>query len=160
MEDNIYNFEANLADGRVKKLSEYSGQVILIVNTASKCGFTPQYKGLQHLFDKLNNKGFVILGFPCNQFGGQEPGSGKDILEFCRNEYDITFPIFGKIEVNGKDTNPLFVYLKKKARGMLGIKRIPWNFTKFLVSREGKVIRRFGPAATPESITPFIEKLL
>jgi glutathione peroxidase len=160
LKDNLYNFEATLADGRVIKLSEYSGQVILIVNTASKCGFTPQYKGLQHLYDKFKNKGFMILGFPCNQFGGQEPGSMKEIIEFCSREYNVTFPIFGKIDVNGRDANPLYVYLKKKARGMLGLKRIPWNFTKFIVSREGKVLKRFGPATTPETMTPLIEKLL
>ncbi len=160
MEDNIYSFEAQTIDGQPVKLSAYSGKAILIVNTASKCGFTPQYKGLQQLYEKFKNRGFVILGFPCNQFGGQEPGSAAEITEFCGNEFGITFPIFSKIDVNGKGAHPLYVYLKKKARGMLGIKRIQWNFTKFLVTREGRVLKRFGPATTPEAITSYIEDIL
>ena len=153
----IYAFEVRTLTGKTIKLSEYAGKTLLIVNTASKCGFTPQYEGLQKLYKDYKDSGFEILGFPCNQFGGQEPGNAKEIESFCESNFNITFPIFEKIKVNGPDAEPLFKYLKKNAKGFLGFQRIQWNFTKFLVSPEGKIIKRFTPATTPESIKPFIK---
>lgn len=148
---NIYDFEVETIDGNNKNLEEYKGNVMLIVNTASKCGFTPQYEGLEHLYEKYRDKGFVVLGFPCNQFAGQEPADNETINNFCTLNYGVTFPMFSKIRVNGKQAHPLYKYLKKNAGGILG-NGIKWNFTKFLIDRQGNVVKRYAPATTPESL--------
>lgn len=156
----IYEFVVKDAQGNEKKLSDYQGKVLLIVNTASKCGFTPQYGELQTLYTRYQEKGLEILGFPCDQFAHQEPGSDAEIQQFCQLNYGVTFPVFAKIDVNGKKAHPLFRYLRKeKAEGLLG-DAIKWNFTKFLVDRNGQVIARFSPNTKPEDIAPEIEKLL
>lgn len=156
----VYDFSAKRLDGSVQPLSDYRGQVLLIVNTASECGFTPQYEGLQKLHDELHARGFSVLGFPCNQFGGQEPGSDEQIASFCKLNYGVTFPMFSKIEVNGDGTHPLYVYLKSSGKGVLGSEGIKWNFTKFLIGRDGKTIKRYAPNDKPEKIKADIEKLL
>ena len=156
----IYDFPVKTASGEEKILAEYSGQVMLIVNTASKCGFTPQYAGLESLFRKYASQGFVVLGFPCNQFGAQEPGDITEIQNFCSLTYDVTFPLFTKININGNDAAPLFQYLKSAAKGLLGSEGIKWNFTKFLVDREGNVLARYAPTTTPESLESVIEAAL
>jgi glutathione peroxidase len=148
------------ADGATHDLSAWRGQVLLIVNTASQCGFTPQYAGLEALWRRYKDRGFAVLGFPCNQFGAQEPGSAEEIHSFCSTRYDVTFPIFGKIEVNGTDAAPLYQHLKAQAPGLLGSQAIKWNFTKFLIDREGKVVRRYAPMTKPDEIARDIEKLL
>jgi len=148
------------ADGSTADLSPWAGQVLLIVNTASKCGFTPQYEGLEALHRKYRDRGFEVLGFPCNQFGAQEPGDAAEIANFCSLTYDVTFPVFAKIEVNGDGTAPLFRFLKDEAPGLLGSKGIKWNFTKFLVDRSGKVVDRYAPTTKPEDIAKDIEALL
>ncbi|TCZ76503.1 glutathione peroxidase [Paenibacillus albiflavus] len=156
---NIYQFHAKTNQGEDKSLQEYEGKVLLIVNTASKCGFTPQYKGLQELYDKHKDQGFEILAFPCNQFGSQEPGTNDEIQSFCELNYGVTFPLFAKIDVKGDNIHPLFKYLTKEASGFMtdGIK---WNFTKFLVDRTGKVVDRYAPTTDPSSIEADIQKLL
>ena len=141
-------------------LSAYAGQVLLIVNTASKCGFTPQYEGLEALYRKYKDRGFAVLAFPCNQFGAQEPGDAAEIANFCSLTYDVTFPVFPKIDVNGPQAAPLFEHLKAEAPGVLGSKGIKWNFTKFLVDRAGKTVERYAPTTKPEAIESDIEKLL
>jgi len=146
--------------GTETDLSAYAGQVVLVVNVASKCGLTPQYAGLEALYREYKDRGFAILGFPCNQFGGQEPGSAAEIETFCSTNYDVTFPVFAKIDVNGAGTAPLYQKLKAEAPGLLGTEAIKWNFTKFLIGRDGKVAERFAPTTTPEDIAPAIEKLL
>lgn len=156
----IYQFSATNIKGQEVSLSEYQGKVLLIVNTASKCGFTPQFEGLENLHQELAEQGLVILGFPCNQFGSQDPGEDGQIEEFCQLNYGVSFPMFSKIEVNGGDTHPLFSYLKNQAKGLLGSKAIKWNFTKFLVNREGEVVSRYGSADKPKAIKADIEKLL
>jgi len=156
----INDFSAKALDGTDRHLSEFSGQVLLIVNVASKCGFTGQYSGLEALYQKFKARGLVILGFPCNQFGGQEPGDDQAIQNFCSTTYGVTFPMFSKVEVNGDRAHPLYRYLKHHSRGVLGTESIKWNFTKFLVDRAGKVQARFAPTATPESLEEEIEKLL
>jgi len=156
----IYDFVARDISGREVQISEYRGKVLLIVNTASQCGFTPQYAGLEALYGDLREKGLVVLGFPCNQFGRQEPGNAAEIASFCKLTYDVSFPMFAKIDVNGPEASPLFVWLKSQAPGLLGSQGIKWNFTKFLVDREGKVIERFAPATKPEAIRSRIESLL
>jgi glutathione peroxidase len=156
----IYDFTVKSIDGKDVHLSDYKGKVLLIVNVASKCGFTPQYKGLEELYRKYQKDGLEILGFPCNQFAGQEPGSNEEIKNFCKTTYDVTFPMFDKIDVNGDNTAPLYKFLKEQAPGILSTKDIKWNFTKFLVDKNGKVIERFAPATTPESIDEHIAKLL
>jgi glutathione peroxidase len=156
----VYDFEVNLLTGDSVKLSGYRGKVLLIVNTASQCGFTPQYSGLEKLYDKFKARGLEILGFPCNQFGKQEPGSSEEIADFCSVNYGVTFPMFEKIDVNGKDTHPLYRYLKREARGVLGSEPIKWNFTKFLVNREGEVVERYGSTTKPEQIEADIEAAL
>ncbi len=156
----VYDFEVNRLNGDSVKLSEYRGKALLIVNTASQCGFTPQYGGLEKLYDKFNPRGLEILGFPCNQFGKQEPGSSEEIAEFCSVKYGVTFPMFEKIDVNGKDTHPLYRYLKREARGVLGSEPIKWNFTKFLIGREGEVVERYGSTTKPEQIEADIEAAL
>lgn len=156
----IYDFKAHGIDGRERSLAEFRGNPVLIVNVASKCGFTPQYKGLEALYQKYKDRGFVILGFPCNQFGEQEPGSAKDITEFCELNFGVKFPLFQKIDVNGPNAHPLYEFLKRERPGFLGTKRIKWNFTKFLIDRAGKPIKRYGSTTKPEAIAGDIEKLL
>ncbi|MCL6442490.1 MAG: glutathione peroxidase [Alicyclobacillus sp.] len=156
----IYDFTVTTASGEERTLRDYEGQVLLVVNTASKCGFTPQYKGLQELYERFSGRGFSVLAFPCNQFGNQEPGTNDEIQEFCHVNYGVTFPVFAKVEVNGERTHPLFSYLKRSVPGILGSESIKWNFTKFLVNREGEVVSRYAPQTTPEDIAPDIEKLL
>ena len=148
------------ADGREVPLGTYAGQVLLIVNTASKCGFTPQYAELEALWREYRERGFAVLAFPCNQFGGQEPGTAEEIASFCSTTFDVTFPIFGKINVNGADADPLFERLKADAPGLLGSKAIKWNFTKFLVGRGGQAVRRYAPQTKPEELAADIEALL
>lgn len=156
---NVYQFEAERIDGGIQPLSEYKGKVLLIVNTASRCGFTPQLEGLEMLYRKYRDRGLVVLGFPCNQFGGQDPGTNGEIAQFCRMNYGVSFPMFAKIEVNGRNAHPLYRYLKKQT-GIPLMRFIKWNFTKFLIDREGRVVRRFSPATTPEQLEPHILKLL
>lgn len=156
----LYNFEILTIKKEKTTLAPYKGKVILIVNTASGCGFTPQFEGLEKLYKTYQTKGFVVLGFPCNQFAGQEPLNETGIENFCRINYGITFPMFAKIDVNGVNAHPLYAYLKQQAPGILGSEAIKWNFTKFLIDRNGKIIRRYAPATTPESIASDIEKLL
>ncbi len=155
----IYDFQVKDAKGNLVNLSDYKGKTLLIVNTATGCGFTPQYKGLQALYDKYQAKGFEILDFPCNQFGHQAPGSEDEIHQFCEINYKTTFRLFAKIDVNGKNESPLYTYLKGQKGGFLS-KRIKWNFTKFLVDKTGKVVERFAPTATPESIENKIASIL
>ncbi|MFA5684834.1 MAG: glutathione peroxidase [Lysobacteraceae bacterium] len=148
----VHDFSATTIDGETRSLADYRGQVALVVNTASKCGFTPQYEGLEALYRKYADKGFVVLGFPCDQFGHQEPGDEDEIRNFCSLTYDVSFPLFAKIKVNGAEAHPLYRYMKKEAKGLLGSEAVKWNFTKFLVDRDGKVRRRYAPTDTPESI--------
>jgi glutathione peroxidase len=155
----IYDIRVTNAAGEEKSLEDYRGKVLLIVNVASKCGFTPQYKGLQDLYEKFKDQGLEILGFPCNQFLGQEPGSNEEIQDFCQVNYGVSFPVFSKIDVNGSDAHPLYKHLTKEASGILG-GAIKWNFTKFLVDRDGKVVKRFAPNTEPEKMTDKIEELL
>ena len=155
----VYDFSAAKLDGVEQPLKAYEGQVLLIVNTASACGFTPQYAQLEELQRKLGSRGFSVLGFPCNQFGGQEPGSAQDIAAFCSTKYDVTFPMFAKIDVNGPNALPLFDHLKAEKTGLLG-SSIKWNFTKFLVDRAGKVVGRYASTVSPNALTRDIEKLL
>lgn len=159
MSDSVYGFACADSAGREKSLEDYRGQVLLIVNTASKCGFTPQFAGLEALYQQFKEQEFTILGFPCNQFGRQDPGSNDEIQEFCQLNYGVSFPMFGKIDVNGGDADPLFKHLKDQAPGMLG-GRIKWNFTKFLVNRDGEVVKRYAPTTKPEDIAADIEALL
>ena len=156
----IYDFSAETLDGEPAPLSDYKGKVVLIVNTASKCGFTPQYEGLEALYRQYADKGLVVLGFPCNQFGAQEPGNADEIKTFCSLTYDVTFPMFAKIDVNGPKAHPLYEYLKHEKKGLLGSEGIKWNFTKFLVSRDGEVVERFAPTTKPADLSSSIEKLL
>ena len=156
----IYEHELNSIDGETTSLAEHKGKVILMVNVASRCGFTRQYSGLEELYDKYKEKGLVVCGFPCNQFGKQEPGSNSEIQEFCSMNYDISFPVLAKIEVNGEKEEPLFGHLKSEQPGIMGSKGIKWNFTKFLVSRDGKVLHRFAPKTTPAEIEKEIESIL
>ena len=160
MEKNIYDFKVKNAEGADYPLAGLKGKVVLIVNVASKCGFTPQYEGLEALYKKYAAKGLVVLGFPCNQFGGQEPGTNEEIQHFCRLNYGVTFPVMGKLEVNGPGADPLYVYLKKTAPGVVGSEAIKWNFTKFLVDRTGNVIARYASATKPEALAQDLEKAL
>jgi len=156
----LYSHDLTLLDGRQTSLDEWRGKVLLIVNTASKCGFTPQYAGLEALFRTYGPQGFAVLGFPCNQFGAQEPGDAAEIASFCTTRYEVGFPVFAKIDVNGAKAHPLFQALKTAAPGLLGSQAIKWNFTKFLVDRNGQVAGRFAPATTPEALAGQIEGLL
>jgi len=156
----IYDFSVEDIHGKEQKLDEYKDKVLLIVNVASKCGFTPQYNGLEALYEKLHGRGFEILGFPSNQFGAQEPGNEAEIAQFCELNYGVKFPLFAKIDVNGSDAAPLYQYLKKAKPGLLGFEAIKWNFTKFLVDRKGKVVERYAPNVEPQAIAGDIEKLL
>ena len=155
----VHDFEATTIDGDPRSLADYQGQVLLVVNTASQCGFTPQYEGLETLQQTYGDKGFTVLGFPCDQFGHQEPGDAEEIKSFCSLRYDVTFPMFAKIEVNGDGAHPLYDHLRAEKGGLLGGK-IRWNFTKFLVDGEGRVVKRFAPTTKPEKLTGDIEKLL
>jgi len=156
----IYDFEAKTIDGSTAKLDAYKGKVLLIVNVASKCGFTPQYKGLEALYTKYKDQGLVVLGFPCDQFGHQEPGDENEIKSFCSLTYDVDFPMFAKIEVNGDGAHPLYKFLKSQEKGILGSESIKWNFTKFLVDKSGTVLKRYGSIDKPESIDKDIAPLL
>lgn len=156
----VYDFSCSDKAGNSVDLEEYRGKVLLIVNTASKCGFTPQFAGLETLYENLSEKGLVVLGFPCNQFGGQDPGSNTEISEFCQLNYGVQFPMFGKVDVNGSGADPLFQHLKKTAPGAMGTERIKWNFTKFLINRDGEVVKRYAPTARPEDLRKDIEALL
>tara|TARA_R110001599_G_scaffold5181_6_gene26018 strand:+ start:1522 stop:2010 length:489 start_codon:yes stop_codon:yes gene_type:complete len=156
----IYDFEVNTISGKQAPLESYKGKVLLIVNTASKCGFTPQFTGLEALYSELHEEGLEILGFPCNQFLKQDPGSDSEISEFCSLNYGVTFPMFSKIEVNGDNTHPLYQYLKTEAKGLMGSEKIKWNFTKFLVNRNGEVIKRYAPNTEPKAIAADIKALL
>jgi len=155
----IYEFSARTLDGTETKLDSFRGKVLLIVNTASKCGFTPQYAGLEELQKTYGPRGFAVLGFPCDQFGHQEPGNEAEIASFCTTKYDVTFPMFSKIEVNGANAHPLWAWLKKEKTGILG-GAIKWNFTKFLISRTGEVLERFPPLTTPSALAPKVESAL
>jgi glutathione peroxidase len=156
----IYDFSVNDIHGKPVKLDRYQDKVLLVVNTASKCGFTPQYKGLEALYQKYHAKGLEVLGFPCNQFGAQEPGSEDEIAQFCEINYGVTFPLFAKVDVNGDDAAPVYKYLKAEKPGLLGSEAIKWNFTKFLVDRKGRVLKRYAPNDAPESMAGDIEKAL
>ena len=156
----VYSFDAKTIDGRTVSLGDWRGKVLLIVNTASKCGFTPQYDGLEKLQQTYGPRGFTVLGFPCNQFGGQEPGTDADIDSFCRTSFGVDFPMFAKVEVNGAGTHPLYAALKHAVPGLLGSEAIKWNFTKFLIDRSGNVVERFAPATKPNALVGPIEALL
>ncbi|QQN40465.1 glutathione peroxidase [Acinetobacter haemolyticus] len=156
---NIYQFEAELLDGKNKSFADYQGKVLLIVNTASKCGFTPQFAGLEKLYEKYKDQGFEVLGFPCNQFGGQDPGSNEQIGAFCQKNYGVSFPMFAKVDVKGPEAHILFRYLTNNSKGILG-NGIKWNFTKFLIGKDGKVLNRFAPTTKPEELESEIEAAL
>ena len=160
MAESIYNIPVKTIDGKETTLAQWKDKVLLIVNVASKCGFTSQYKGLEDLYEKYKSKGLVIMGFPCNQFGAQEPGTEKDIQQFCSLTYNVTFPMFAKVDVNGANTHPLYAFLKKAEPGLLGTEGIKWNFTKFLVNKKGEVLKRYASATTPEAIDKEIAELL
>ncbi len=156
----IADFSATKPGGKDENLADKLGKVVLVVNTASKCGFTPQYDGLEALYQKYKDQGFEVMAFPCNQFGGQEPGSADEIAEFCKVNFGLSFPLMAKVEVNGAGETPLYGWLKSEAPGLMGTKAIKWNFTKFLIGRDGKVVRRYAPTDKPESLGKDIEKLL
>lgn len=156
----VYDYKATTLRGEEESLSKYKDKVLLVVNTASKCGFTPQFKGLQELYDKFKDRGFEVLGFPSNQFAGQEPGSSEDIEQYCQINYGVTFPMYEKVDVKGDTAHPLFQYLTREAPGVLGTKAVKWNFTKFLVDREGRVLKRFSPSTSPEKIEADIAEML
>lgn len=160
MSDSVYNFTCKTPGGEDRSLADYKGKVLLVVNTASKCGFTPQFEGLEEMYKQYKDRGLEILGFPCNQFGKQDPGSNDEIMEFCQLNYGVSFPMFGKVEVNGDAADPLYKHLKKAAPGVLGSEGIKWNFTKFLIDSEGKVVRRYAPKDKPSAIAKDIESLL
>jgi glutathione peroxidase len=157
---NFYDFSAKTNMGIEKNMKDYKGKVVLVVNTASKCGFTPQYEDLQKLYEEYKDQGFEILAFPCNQFGNQEPGDNEEIRSFCKLNYDVTFQLFDKVDVNGENTHPIYKYLKENVKGLLNSKDIKWNFTKFLVDKNGDVVKRFAPIKKPLSMKKDVEKLL
>ncbi|AZS21310.1 MULTISPECIES: glutathione peroxidase [unclassified Caulobacter] len=156
----VYDYSAKTLDGQDVSLADYRGQVLLIVNTASKCGFTPQYEGLEALYKAYKDRGFTVLAFPCNQFGAQEPGDAAEIANFCSLTYDVSFPVMSKIDVNGADAHPLYKFLKKEQKGVLGTEAIKWNFTKFLIGKDGQVVDRFAPTVKPEDLKVAVEALL
>lgn len=156
--DSIYSYKVKTIDGQEQSLSAYQGKMLLIVNVASQCGFTPQYDGLEALYEKYKEQGLEVLGFPCNQFGSQEPGTEQDIKQFCETRFSVKFPLFAKVDVNGPNTAPLYGFLKKKEKGLLGTEAIKWNFTKFLVDRDGTVLKRYAPQTTPASIAKDLAK--
>ncbi|MBG6497228.1 glutathione peroxidase [Pseudomonas aeruginosa] len=160
MSDSLLSIPCTTIKGEQKTLADFGGKALLVVNTASKCGFTPQYQGLEALWEKYRERGLVVLGFPCNQFGKQEPGDEGEISQFCELNYGVSFPLFRKIEVNGAGAPPLFVSLKKRAPGLLGSQGIKWNFTKFLIGRDGQVVKRYAPTTKPEELSSAIEALL
>ena len=160
MSQTLYDFSAQRLNGEQQSLDAYRGKVLLIVNTASLCGFTPQYAGLEALYRRFAQRGFAVLGFPCNQFGAQEPGDAQAIGQFCQTSYEISFPLFARIEVNGDGAHPLYTWLKHEASGILGTEAIKWNFTKFLVNREGQVVNRYAPATRPDELVEAVEALL
>ena len=160
MSNSVFDFSCQTPSGQDKPISDFEGKVLLVVNTASKCGFTPQFAGLEELYEKYKDRGLEVLGFPCNQFGKQDPGSNDEITEFCQLNYGVSFPMFGKVEVNGSDADPLFKHLKAEAPGALGTESIKWNFTKFLIDPSGKVIKRYAPKTKPADIAADIEALL
>ena len=160
MSQTLYDFTAQRLNAEPQALEAYRGKVVLIVNTASHCGFTPQYTGLEELYRRFKEQGFVVLGFPCNQFGAQEPGDAEAIGQFCQTRYDVSFPLFAKIDVNGDNTHPLYAWLKHEAAGILGTEAIKWNFTKFLINREGKVIDRYAPTTRPDELAEAVAALL
>lgn len=160
MSNRFYEFTLPRLDGQLQSLADYAGKVVLVVNVASQCGFTPQYAGLEALYRRYGERGLVVLGFPCDQFGHQEPGDAAEIANFCALTYSVTFPMFAKIKVNGDDAEPLYRFLKSAGKGILGSEAIKWNFTKFLIDAQGQVVRRYAPAATPESLAADIEALL
>jgi glutathione peroxidase len=157
---NAYDFTAQTLDGKPAPLADHKGEVLLIVNTASKCGFTPQYEGLEALYRKYKDRGLTILGFPCNQFGAQEPGDAAEIASFCSLTYDVTFPMMAKVDVNGPAAHPLYAWLKHEKKGVLGTEGVKWNFTKFLINRQGEVVGRFAPTDKPEALASAVEALL
>ena len=156
----VYGFQVRNIKGEDVSLEQFRGKTLLIVNVASQCGFTPQYKGLEELYKKFSGRGLVVLGFPCNQFGGQEPGTDQEIGSFCELNFGVTFPMFGKVDVNGAGTAPVYKYLKSEAPGLLGTEAIKWNFTKFLVDKDGKVMKRYAPTDTPEAVGKDLEVVL
>jgi glutathione peroxidase len=156
----LYDIDVTTLDGQSIRMDRFADRVLLIVNVASRCGFTPQYEGLEALHRKFTDRGFLVLGFPCNQFGAQEPGTSAEIQQFCSGQYHVTFPLFQKIDVNGENAHPLFEFLKSRQRGFLGVRAIRWNFTKFLVDRHGEVVERFGSATKPSAIEPRVNALL
>ena len=156
----LYDFDATALDGKEVDLDDYRGKVVLVVNVASKCGFTPQYEGLEDLYRQYKDKGFEILGFPCNQFGAQEPGDAAEIATFCSTTYDVTFPMFAKVDVNGDDAHPLYKWMKGQKKGLAGTRNIKWNFTKFLIDRDGNVVERFGPQDKPEAIAKHVAAII
>jgi glutathione peroxidase len=160
MANTVYEFTANSLTGNPVDLSQYRGKVLLIVNTASKCGFTPQYEGLEQVYEQFKDRGVEVLGFPCNQFGSQEPGSADEIGAFCQKNYGVNFPMFEKIDVNGDNAHPLYKFLKSEGKGILGTEGIKWNFTKFLVKKDGSVFKRYASTTAPKELMPDIEKLL
>jgi glutathione peroxidase len=160
METSIYDFSANKLNGQKTDLKEFEGKTIIVVNTASKCGLTPQYEGLEELYSKYKDEGLVVLGFPCNQFGNQEKGTSEDIQEFCQVNYGVNFPVFEKIDVNGKNAHPLFKYLKSKLSGGLLGSAIKWNFTKFVIDKNGKPLKRFAPTTKPEKMETYVKEIL
>ena len=160
MSESIYDIDVTAIDGAKKKMSDYKGKTLVIVNVASQCGFTPQYEGLEKLYKNYAEKGLVVLGFPCNQFGSQEPSSEGEIKTFCETSFGVTFPMFAKVEVNGDNAHPLFQYLKEKQKGILGTEGIKWNFTKFLVDKNGQVVERFAPQTAPLALSENIEKII
>jgi glutathione peroxidase len=156
----IYDFQAETLEGKPASLADWRGQALLIVNTASKCGFTPQYAGLEQLYRTYKDRGFSVIGFPCNQFGAQEPGNAEEIASFCSLTYDVSFPMMAKVDVNGPHAHPLYAYLKHAQKGLLGSEGIKWNFTKFLIDRKGEPVRRFAPLDKPEALSAAIESVL
>jgi len=160
MKESFYDFKANDINGKEVSMSSYDGKVVLIVNVASSCGFTPQYEGLQKLYDVYKEQGLEILAFPCNQFGEQEKGDGEEIKNFCEKNYSITFPIFEKVEVNGNDAHPIFKFIKEQKKGFMGTESIKWNFSKFLINKNGKVVKRYGSLDVPENLEKDIKQLL
>jgi glutathione peroxidase len=156
----FHDLQAQTIDGQTQRLGDFQGKVVLVVNVASQCGFTPQYTGLEALHRKYRDKGFTVLGFPCDQFGHQEPGDAAEIKNFCSLKYDVTFPLFAKVEVNGDNAHPVYRFLKQEKRGLLGTQAIKWNFTKFLVDKQGKVVKRYAPADKPEDIDADVSALL
>lgn len=160
MSQKITDFQVKAADGSLTSMDRFKGIVVLVVNVASKCGFTPQYKGLEELYKQFKDQGFTIVGFPCNQFGAQEPGSNQEIQQFCEMNYGVTFPVMGKVNVNGNEADPIYQWLKSSAPGLLGTEMIKWNFTKFLVGRNGEVLKRYAPQDEPKDIVEDIKKAL